>query len=78
MGLTKPRPHQVDWKESKKRKVARVMTSLCLAAASCFIISLAIIGDVYTALSILFFYFLVNFVLHFAHDHVWNKIKWGR
>jgi len=49
MGLTKPRPHQVDWKESKKRKVARVMTSLCLAAASCFIISLAIIGDVYTA-----------------------------
>jgi uncharacterized membrane protein len=64
--------------ETSKRSIAKALTWRFLASLATFIISLMLTGDFVTATGIASVQVVVNLVLYYLHERVWNKTNWGR
>jgi len=78
MGLTRPRPHQINRKEANRRIVIKTVTGRSISAIITFFISWAVTKDIDSAILIVAIYSVLNTMIHIAHEQVWNKIKWGK
>jgi adenylylsulfate kinase len=70
--LTKPKS------ESHLRSVAKAVSWRTLGTVDTFILSFIITGEAKVALAISGVEIFTKIFLFWAHERVWNKVKWGR
>jgi uncharacterized membrane protein len=64
--------------ETNKRSIVKALTWRALASLATFIISYTMTGDLAAATGIAAIQVVVNLLLYYVHERVWNKIQWGR
>ena len=64
--------------ESNKRSIAKALTYRILSASVTFLISFTITGKLSWATAIAGMEVLTKMFLYYAHERVWNKVKWER
>lgn len=60
-----------------KRSWAKAISWRLTASLATFTISFIIAADISVAGSIAAVQLVVNFLLYFLHERVWNKVDWG-
>lgn len=63
--------------ETTKRSVLKAISWRLVGTASVLIISLVVTGSFALAGSIAIGQFVINTMLYFFHERIWNKITWG-
>lgn len=64
--------------DSTKRSLAKAVSWRITASFATFLIGLSVGADISVAGSIALIQVVVNLLLYFAHERVWNRIMWGR
>jgi len=64
--------------ESAVRSLAKAISWRITGTIDTFIISWLITGQVLLATGIAFTEIMTKVLLFWAHERVWNKVKWGR
>ena len=64
--------------ETNKRSVIKAISWRALASFATFVISYVMSGDITVATGIASVQVVVNLLLYYFHERVWNKIRWGR
>jgi len=64
--------------ESKIRSIAKTISWRITGSTATFGISYVILGDITVSGTIAVIQLTFNTVLYFAHERVWNRIKWGK
>ena len=64
--------------ETNKRSIIKALTWRALASLATFIISYIVTGSIAAATGIASVQVIVNLILYYVHERVWNKFKWGR
>ena len=64
--------------DSTKRSWAKAVSWRITASSATFLIALGVGADLSVAGSIAMLQMLINFILYFIHERVWNKINWGQ
>lgn len=62
--------------DSTKRSVAKAISWRVIGTLSTFVISYAISGNVTLASTVTGIQLTVNTLLYFAHERLWDRIKW--
>jgi len=64
--------------ESTARSIAKTISWRICGSGATFAISYAILGDFAVSSTIAVIQLTFNTLLYFAHERVWNWIRWGR
>ena len=64
--------------DSNKRSITKALTWRALASLATFIISYIVTGNIAAATGIASVQVVVNLILYYVHERVWNKINWGQ
>jgi uncharacterized membrane protein len=64
--------------ETNKRSIAKALTWRILASMATFVISYTVTGDLTAATGIAGVQVVVNLMLYYVHERIWNKIYWER
>ena len=64
--------------DSNKRSITKALTWRALASLATFIISYIVTGNIAAATGIASVQVVVNLILYYVHERVWNKIDWGQ
>ena len=64
--------------DSNKRSITKALTWRALASLATFIISYIVIGNFAAATGIASVQVVVNLILYYVHERIWNKINWGQ
>lgn len=64
--------------ETSKRSLLKTVTWRLTGSGATFLISLIISGNISIAGSIAVIQLIANTLLYYAHERLWNKIKWER
>jgi uncharacterized membrane protein len=64
--------------EHHKRSLAKTVTYRLLIIVSTFAVTYLITGNIEITIGVTFFANLLNTVLYYAHERVWNNIHWGK
>ena len=64
--------------DSNKRSITKALTWRALASLATFIISYIVTSDFAAATGIASVQVVVNLILYYVHERVWNKINWGQ
>jgi uncharacterized membrane protein len=64
--------------DSNKRSITKALTWRALASLATFIISYIVTGDFAAATGIASVQVVVNLILYYVHERIWNKINWGQ
>ena len=64
--------------DSNKRSITKALTWRALASLATFIISYIVTGNFAAATGIASVQVVVNLILYYVHERVWNKINWGQ
>jgi uncharacterized membrane protein len=64
--------------DSNKRSITKALTWRALASLATFIISYIVTGNIAAATGIASVQVIVNLILYYVHERVWNKINWGQ
>lgn len=64
--------------DTAKRSLVKTISWRITGSGATFAISYAIIGDFTISGTIAMIQLTFNTLLYFAHERVWNKIKWGQ
>ena len=64
--------------ELPSRSLVKTISWRITGSGATFLISYAISGDFGIAGSIAVIQMFANTLLYFAHERIWNKIRWGR
>jgi len=64
--------------ETPVRSLVKAVSWRITGTVDTFIISWAITGQILIASSIAFTEIITKICLFWAHERVWNKVKWGR
>lgn len=64
--------------ESKTRSLAKAISWRITGTVDTFIISFFVTGEVTLAGAIALTEVITKIFLYWAHERVWNKIKWGK
>lgn len=64
--------------ETNKRSIAKALTWRTLASFATFIISFTLTGDLAAATGIAMVQVVVNLILYYVHERIWNKVQWER
>lgn len=64
--------------ETTARSIAKTISWRVTGSTATFAISYAILGDFAISGTIAAIQLTFNTVLYFAHERVWNWIRWGR
>jgi len=60
------------------RTLIKTLSWRVIGSASTFLISYIVTGQLVVATGIAIAQMIVNTVLYYIHEIIWNKIKWGR
>jgi uncharacterized membrane protein len=63
---------------SKSRSLIKSLTWRIVALITTFVSAYWITGEEIAALQVTVLTNTINFILYYAHERGWNKIKWGR
>lgn len=66
------------FKERSVRSFAKTITYRILIIISTFTVVLIITGRLDLTIGITFFANVVNMLLYYIHERVWNNIHWGK
>jgi uncharacterized membrane protein len=64
--------------DSNKRSLTKTITWRLTGSGATFLISYLILGNFTAAGSIAIIQLVANTVLYYAHERIWNKIRWGQ
>lgn len=64
--------------DTPQRSVVKTISWRITGSTATFAISYAVLGDFAVSSTIAIIQLTFNTLLYFAHERVWNKIKWGR
>ena len=64
--------------DSNKRSITKALTWRALASLATFIISYIVTGNIAAATGIASVQVVVNLILYYVHERIWNKINWGQ
>jgi len=64
--------------ETTARSIAKTISWRVCGSTATFVISYAILGDFTVSGTIALIQLTFNTLLYFAHERVWNWIRWGR
>jgi uncharacterized membrane protein len=64
--------------DTPKRSLAKTISWRITGSGATFAISYAILGDVTVSSTIAVIQLTFNTILYFAHERLWDKIRWGR
>jgi uncharacterized membrane protein len=64
--------------DQARRTLAKTITWRITGSTSTFTITYLITGSVGLSSGIAVVQMIVNTFLYYAHDSVWNRVKWGR
>ena len=64
--------------EKPIRSVVKAISWRVLGTVDTMVVSWLLLGDVTKAFQISAVDFVTKFILYFAHERVWNAIKWGK
>ena len=64
--------------DSNKRSITKALTWRALASLATFIISYIVTGNFAAATGIASVQVVVNLILYYVHERIWNKINWGQ
>lgn len=64
--------------ESARRSLAKAVSWRITASIATFLIAWIISADFAIAGSIASVQLIVNFILYFVHERIWNRIDWQR
>jgi uncharacterized membrane protein len=64
--------------DSPRRSLAKTISWRITGSSATFAISYAILGDFAISSTIAAIQLTCNTLLYFAHERVWDKIRWGR
>ena len=64
--------------DSNKRSITKALTWRALASLATFIISYVVTGNFAAATGIASVQVVVNLILYYVHERIWNKINWGQ
>lgn len=64
--------------EHVKRSLAKTITYRLLIVVATFIVIYMMTGDVETTTSITIISNIINTVLYYIHERIWNRIHWGK
>jgi uncharacterized membrane protein len=60
------------------RTLVKTLTWRVVGSTSTFLISYIVTGQLFLATGIAIAQMIVNTVLYYIHERVWNKISWGK
>ena len=60
------------------RSLVKAISWRITASLATFIISMIVAGDFSVAGTIAGIQLVVNFLLYFMHERIWNRIRWGQ
>lgn len=63
--------------DSTERSIAKTISWRLIGSGAVFAISFLMTGNFAIAGSIASIQFIVNTILYFVHERIWNKIHWG-
>ena len=64
--------------ETKKRSIAKTISFRILATITTMVIVYIITGNLAIAGIIGFWEIITKLILYYAHERVWDVVKWGR
>lgn len=64
--------------EHAKRSIVKTITYRLLIIVSTFVVTYMITGEIELTLGITLVVNVINTVLYFIHERVWNRIHWGK
>ena len=64
--------------DTNKRSITKALTWRALASLATFIISYIVTGNIAAATGIASVQVVVNLILYYVHERIWNKIDWGQ
>jgi uncharacterized membrane protein len=64
--------------ELAKRSLVKTLTWRVTGSSAVFVIGWALTGNVGMAGAIAIAQIIINTILYFIHERVWNQISWGR
>lgn len=64
--------------EHYRRSIVKTITYRILIVISTFIVTYYLTGEIKASLEITAVANIINTVLYFVHERVWNKIHWGK
>ena len=64
--------------DTPQRSLIKTISWRITGSSATFAISYAVLGDFAVSSTIAVIQLTFNTLLYFAHERVWNKIKWGR
>jgi len=60
------------------RTILKTLSWRVIGSTSTFLISYLITGQAFIATSIAIMQMIVNTILYYIHEVVWNKVTWGK
>ena len=63
--------------ESTRRSIAKTLSWRLVGSSAVLLISFLLTGSLTTAGSIAATQLILNTILYFIHERIWNKIQWG-
>ena len=65
-------------KEAPKRSLVKTISWRLTGSAATFLISLGISSNVAIAGTIATLQLIVNTILYYIHERIWNRVNWGK
>ena len=60
------------------RSLAKTLSWRITGSSATFLISFAILGNLVIAGSIAIIQIILNTILYYFHERIWNKVSWGK
>lgn len=64
--------------DTSQRSLIKTISWRLSGSGATFLISYVILGNINVAGSIAIIQLVSNTILYYAHERIWNRIKWGR
>ena len=64
--------------ETNKRSIVKALTWRALASLATFTIAFVVTGNLTAATGIASVQVVVNLILYYMHERIWNTVRWGR
>ena len=63
--------------ETTRRSLVKTISWRLIGSSAVLLISFLLTGDVALAGSIAIIQLVINTLLYFIHERIWNKVQWG-
>lgn len=64
--------------EAQKRSIVKTITWRVTGSGATFLIAFLAVGDISISGTIALIQLVLNTILYYIHERIWNKVTWGR